>query len=86
MPEGLPLAGERPVLHQLTFVNLGPFYHLRKSPRREAAGNDSGADVHDDLELSIHRVEVRRTVFAVEHADHYPEEAADLRQSRLRAD
>ena len=72
------LPGTLPVFHQ--FGDVAPLQYVRQCPPRETTPQNRPIVYPDGcLVVAVGRVEVRRIVILVEHADHDPQEAADLR-------
>lgn len=56
---------------------LSPLEHEPKGTRRKAPRRHTALDLHDDQELAITRVEVRRGVITIIHFDRTAEEPAE---------
>ena len=69
-----------PGLFKLAAVLVGPLgHHALGSWGQQALRDSELVDFHDGLAVAVLDVEVRRPVVPVEHPDHDPVEAADLR-------
>ena len=78
------LARTVPVLQELGHVPLTPLSYVGERALRETAPqNRTVLNPDGDLVVPVVRVKVRRVVNPLEHADHDPEEAADLRHTPI---
>ena len=75
------LTSEAPGRAQFGAVEIVPLEDVAERPRRKPPFNDAVGDSHCDLERSVTRVEVRRSVIVVVHDDHDAEEPRELRHA-----
>ena len=66
-----------PVPSEFFLSQLSPLEHEPKGTRRKTPRCNTALDLHDDQELAVTRVEMRRGVITIIHFDRNAEEAAD---------
>jgi len=74
----LPALGKRPVFGKLRLVQRIPLHDQTQRTLREPSCHNARLDFHDELELGVFSVKLRRRTIAVVHADHDSEKPAWL--------
>jgi len=79
----LTLLGQLPIVEQFWLMEVLPFNHELQGSSWELPVDRARFDFNRDLVLSVHGVEMCRTMLAIEHANYDPEEAREFRHFRF---